>query len=1431
MRKQDLLRLLALGSVLILTLAVVALRFRPSVPQVAIPTLMSLPTEAPNEVPEVVDLPTTTNTSTTRPTNTITNVPPTAPNTSTATTTSTHTQTPTGTEADTATAIPTLPLAASPLPLPTVPVQLAEPPNEPVENQVIITFAPDTTAAEQTAYIESIGGEITQTIDALNAVVVDVPQTLAAESLPTTDVVAEVEADYYVSAQIDVPPNDSYYSQQWALPAINVPTAWTTLSASTPTVVVAVIDSGVCSDHPDLQGKVLPGWDYVENDATPQDAYGHGCGVAGIIAASVGNGIGMAGIAPNAQILPLRVLDANGIGTYSNVAAAIIAAADQGAQVINLSLGGSAPSSTLENAVNYAVAGGVVIVAAAGNTGLPGVLYPAAYPAVVAVGSVDSNLQPSSFNSTGPEIDTYAPGRSVLSLVKTGAYATMSGTSFAAPHVSGVAALEIARGRSLTLNRGVIAASSEAQATVTPNIAVPTLNPTYLADPLIQKPDIATLSSALDQLRRSYSENAAQAVQESELHGLRVEGNRVQVNFIMLDEASTNAAVQAIPTLGGEVTAHYNVWIDAWVPIVQLEQFAQLPGVALAQPVVPVFPVSNLEQQDDPVIEPQVGSVTSQGVTWSNAGIWHNAGFTGSGINIAIIDVGFEGYTTAQASDNLPSSINIYAPDPFKPLRMNDAHGTAVAEIIHDMAPGASLTFSTPYTSTDMASYIRALAQSGVDIISSSMTFITITQNDGVNDPVSAAINEVYNTYGTLYVQAAGNYANHHWEEVFSSGDGDKNHEFNDTAVPCGYTNSNSALEDCEVNSIGTFAAGSSLLVTLRWNGWPITTQNYDLFLYRFNPTLSQWVLTASSVTNQSTGGGSAPIEWIDTVAVAFTQGVPVEYGIVVKAENAPNGPHVIDLTAYISNAFIENRSASRSLVDPAAPLGAFAVAAASWNGSQFTRPTYSSVGPAHPANNNWWPLPGAGNLQPRIAGYTNVSTSLGTFTGTSAAAPHVAGAAALVVQRFPSYSVQTIRQILENRAIDMNAGGYDYETGVGRLWLGDPNEMPTNTPAPSSTPTNTPTYTRVPPNPNGIGIYYNGSWYLRDALGSGSPNWMPQYGGFGTPIVGDWNGNGTDTLGIYNPANGQWFLRNRNDNGGVDYPIYVYGGFGTPVAGDWDGNGTDTIGIYNPANGFWYLRNSNSSGAPSYAPFIYGGFGVPVVGDWDGDGTDTIGIYDPADGTWYLRNSNSSGVSSYAPFIYGGFGIPVVGDWNGDGIDTIGIYNPADGTWYLRNSNSSGVSSYTPFVYGGFGTPIIGTWNVAGAFSFDGAMTAFSGDWEAISAQLRPTITPSVTATTPASATWTPTGTVTFTATATATITLESATANATETPTITATETTASTYTALPTETSTPTPTVTETSIPPTNTLMPTEIPTSTDAVHPEQPQPGMPEETEAV
>jgi len=264
--------------------------------------------------------------------------------------------------------------------------------------------------------------------------------------------------------------DDPYRDQQWALDRIGVDQAWETGSRGDG-VIVAVVDTGVDLEHPDLRERFLRdptgevvGLDLVAGGA-PQDEHGHGTLVAGVIAATADNGVGVAGVAPNARLLPIRVLDEVGSGEGTNVDTAIRWAVDQGAHVVNLSLesvkaggnGTSAPGAPTD-AVRYAWERGVVVVAAAGNSAGVPTEYPLDSP-VLLVGAVDRDDRIAEFSAGVREDALLAPGVDIVSTwcragdaarcePGTHTYGMAEGTSFAAPHVSGAIALLLAAGHS-----------------------------------------------------------------------------------------------------------------------------------------------------------------------------------------------------------------------------------------------------------------------------------------------------------------------------------------------------------------------------------------------------------------------------------------------------------------------------------------------------------------------------------------------------------------------------------------------------------------------------------------------------------------------------------------------------------------------------------------------------------------------------------------------------------------------------------------------------------------------------------------------------------------------------------------------------------------------------------------------------------------------
>jgi subtilisin family serine protease len=282
-----------------------------------------------------------------------------------------------------------------------------------------------------------------QEIPQLGVHAISVPASEAAavmRSLTDSGLFTYAEPEGYVRALAI--PNDPYYSSQWHLGTINAAAAWNITTGST-SVPIAMIDSGVDSTHPDIAPKLIPGWNFVASSNNTADDLGHGTATAGTAAAASNNALGVTGVAWLNPIMPLVVIDSTGSGNYSNLASAITYAADHGARIINISLGGTTPSSTLQSAVNYAWNKGAVIFAAAGNSATSSPEYPAACDNVVAVSATEPGDTLASFSDYGSWIDLSAPGDNILTTMNGGGYGSWYGTSFSSPIAAATAALAL----------------------------------------------------------------------------------------------------------------------------------------------------------------------------------------------------------------------------------------------------------------------------------------------------------------------------------------------------------------------------------------------------------------------------------------------------------------------------------------------------------------------------------------------------------------------------------------------------------------------------------------------------------------------------------------------------------------------------------------------------------------------------------------------------------------------------------------------------------------------------------------------------------------------------------------------------------------------------------------------------------------------------
>jgi hypothetical protein len=497
--------------------------------------------------------------------------------------------------------------------------------------------------------------------------------------------------------------------------------------------------------------------------------------------------------------------------------------------------------------------------------------------------------------------------------------------------------------------------------------------------------------------------SAAAARRTGDAAGVRVARERgldaadAMIQVVVESAAADPTAARAVVVAnGGIVEAEYASLIQARLAPSALDPVAADPSVRYVR--VPR--------------RPQPDATAGEGVGASGANVWQAAGQTGAGVKVGIVDFGFSGYTTRQAQGDLPPSVTT---QDFCGGQLNapgGEHGTAVAEVVHEMAPGAQLYLICIGTDVNLGQAKDYAIANGLAVIVMSASFYNTSRGDGSGGPGSPdAVVAAARAAGILWVNSAGNRAQHHWSGTFSD------------------TNANNA-HNFDANDEGlTFflGAGAWVCAYLKWDSWPATSVDYNLRLRRS----SDGVLMASSASVQN--GSQAPVEgfcWNNNTGVGQNFYLSIVYA-------GGSGTPRMDLFAHPGGVF-EYQTAAGSMTEPGSSPNTMSAAAICWQNNRLE--SYSSRGPT--IDNR---------VKPDIAGQSVVSSASygiwascpagsngsGGFNGTSAAAPHVAGAAALVKAANPSFTPAQVQAFLEERAGDLGAAGKDSEFGSGKLTLG----------------------------------------------------------------------------------------------------------------------------------------------------------------------------------------------------------------------------------------------------------------------------------------------------------------------------------------------------------------------------------------------------------
>ncbi len=501
--------------------------------------------------------------------------------------------------------------------------------------------------------------------------------------------------------------------------------------------------------------------------------------------------------------------------------------------------------------------------------------------------------------------------------------------------------------------------------------------------------------------------------------GYRVRNRQLQV-VIVAESTATNTLRQWLEKRGASHVSSTGSLIQASVDEQTLSALQTQPGVVwVRRPVYAEVPV----EPTGPTVKKATVEVTTEGLAAMNGPAWIAAGFTGRGVKVGIIDIGFGGYLE-RAGGELPRASMIHLRafgDTY--LDSSVIHGTAMAEIIHDIAPDAELFLAMIGTDLDFVQAVDWMTGQGVKVVSMSLGWYFSGPGDGTGDAESVIARQVID-HDVLWALPAGNHRDEHWQGTSIDEDGDGWIEFS-----AGKEILMLVGEESGVPEYFSPADEFPLRAYIRWNDWTMVDQDYRVCVFRM--VGSNRIEAACSDETQNGGAGQEPCDY-----ARYENMVGGYYGVGISRVGV-TGVHDIDLhTPWIPRTAIEDAVGTSSLTDPGDSHHGITTGAVDhrW---PYLVPDYSAQGPTKGPGGTHE----GGMMAPDLTAYSPVSNSRGHYrvAGTSAAVPHVAGAAAVIRGARPSWSNLEVRRLLEQRAADVGAPGWDTSGGSGRLFLGDP--------------------------------------------------------------------------------------------------------------------------------------------------------------------------------------------------------------------------------------------------------------------------------------------------------------------------------------------------------------------------------------------------------